>query len=468
MAHPEHFAYNLECIGERAFYGCSSLTNFVVGRHLSEISSSAFLNCQNIESFDVHPSNITYRCENGCLIRSSDNTLIAVAGKMSFVQIPEGVVAIVPYAFSENTNVVSVITPTSLTNICDYAFYGCTKLDNIQLNEGLIDIGYQSFYDCKELSNIEFPNTLISIQSHAFEGCEKIRSVSFPPSMKNLGGYSFRGCKRLIKYNVPVGLKIEDGTFDGCGVFLVDVISTAMRQSDPTIMDIVYRVSFKTNECVSVRMLAYKNGERSLYNVIRPETFVDGTEKNIGEGIPVNQDIKVSWKVSADWSETLSEINVEVMAERKNRYSWRYMIIPSKDSGKKIKVYMNSIGPLQTYDALLWLYASKDPDIKIENGNLYGNGQLLASGKYLKVINSGWEAGNVDYKRHDSSAAVFVLPKLGFKVLSADELSHFSTLTRIPSSKELSDSTDSRPYYDYYAWTRLYMPYVYCGEYVEE
>ena len=70
------------------------------------------------------------------------------------------------------------------------------------------------------------------------------------------------------------------------------IISSQMRKTDLTIMDVMYIV-LSPHETVNVRALAFENGERSFQYVVRPETFVKDTNGvetacNVGDGIAAN------------------------------------------------------------------------------------------------------------------------------------------------------------------------------------
>lgn len=66
---------------------------------------------------------------------------------------------------------------------------------------------------------------------------------------------------------------------DYCGV---EILSARMRPSDPTILDIVYKVT-SPHETVKVRALAYEDGKRSFATAVPVLTFADGTGANVGD-----------------------------------------------------------------------------------------------------------------------------------------------------------------------------------------
>ena len=63
-----------------------------------------------------------------------DNILMKYAGSDSEVVITEGVTQIGSWAFTDNTNITSIVIPDSVTTIMDHAFAGCTQLKKFLSN----------------------------------------------------------------------------------------------------------------------------------------------------------------------------------------------------------------------------------------------------------------------------------------------------------------------------------------------
>ena len=124
--------------------------------------------------------------------------------------------------------------------------------------------------------------------------------------------HKFVGDSDRFKTGVAfASLKVE--TFTS----FVEIESAQMRASDPTVMDVQYRV-YSSSDTVNVRALAFEDGERSFWKVVRATTFVkdpDGNETacNIGDGITANVPHKLAWKVSADWKTDLAKVKFEVL-----------------------------------------------------------------------------------------------------------------------------------------------------------
>ena len=161
------------------------------------------------------------------------------------------------------------------------------------------------------------------------------------------------------------------------------IISSDIRANDPTILDVTYMVA-SDKATVNVRALAFEDGERSFWKVVRPETFVkdaDGNEtaQNIGDNIAANVEHKLSWKVSADWKTDLAKVKFEVLTSEMAQLPLKTVTIPAV-AGKspEVKVYGNSQTAANCFNALLWHYADFATDLQIDDGYLYyTNGSLF-------------------------------------------------------------------------------------------
>ena len=104
------------CIGDEAFYGCSSLTSIHLPAHLTSLGEQPFINCSGITSITVDPDNKTYDSRNDCnaIIDKKNNILLIGCQNTT---IPEDVVAIGKSAFSGCTGLTSIVLPNSVTTI---------------------------------------------------------------------------------------------------------------------------------------------------------------------------------------------------------------------------------------------------------------------------------------------------------------------------------------------------------------
>ena len=205
------------------------------------------------------------------------------------------------------------------------------------------------------------------------------------------------------------------------------VLTSSIRATDPTIMDVVYKVSSKKSS-VKVRVLAFEDGQRSFAKVVRPETFVDGTGVNVGDNITPNVEHKISWKVSSDWQTKLAKVKFEVLASEGELLPLETMTIPASDQYGKMKITWNAISDSQVFDALLWLYADKDPSLTLSNGVLKNGATELARNGGLSNGTYTWDSGYFDDR---VNAARYVLQKMGYSLLTGAPLTYANQETRL-------------------------------------
>ena len=104
-------------------------------------------------------------------------------------------------AFSECTDLKSVIIPSSVTSIGNHAFNSCENLASITFADGsqLTSIGNYAFYQCTNLTSIAIPNKVTSIGEGAFKSCNKLTSVTIPDNVTSIGESAFYGCEGLTE-----------------------------------------------------------------------------------------------------------------------------------------------------------------------------------------------------------------------------------------------------------------------------
>ncbi len=156
------------------------------------------------------------------------------------------------------------------------------------------------------------------------------------------------------------------------------IVSSQVRANDPTVLDVVYRVT-SDKPTVKVRALAFEDGERSFWKVVRPETFIDGTAANIGNNIAANTDHTLSWKVSADWATDLAKVKFEILTSEQGQLPLDLITIPATAKTPELTVSYNSQSEVNVFNALLWYYADHANDLTIADGYLYHGNDLLSN-----------------------------------------------------------------------------------------
>ena len=165
-------------------------------------------------------------------------------------------------AFSDRSDIVKVVIPSSVTRIKDSAFAYCNNLETVKVPDSVNFIGDSAFTGCQKLGdsdgffviknvlynycgkseNVRIPSGVIKI-GDAFSTNEMIKSVVIPDSVKTIGDYSFYECSNLTTvimsnnvttigkdafynctnleyFDLPGSLKtVGDGAFYGCAHF---------------------------------------------------------------------------------------------------------------------------------------------------------------------------------------------------------------------------------------------------------
>ena len=131
-------------IERAAFSECDYLTEIRIPASVTTIAQGAFLACKNLQSIQVSDQNSTYYSENNCCIEIKTHRLI-FGCKNSII--PEGVVS-----------------------IADYAFFDCYALSRIHIPRSVKSIGESSFSECCNLTNVVIPDSISYIGDSAFAG----------------------------------------------------------------------------------------------------------------------------------------------------------------------------------------------------------------------------------------------------------------------------------------------------------
>ena len=151
------------------------------------------------------------------------------------------VVAISRSAFSDNTNLKSIVLPSNLLSIGEWAFGGCSSLETVVFNEkierienyafhscsalqsnptivNLKYLGQKAFYNCSSLTSFHGMSALTQISAGAFEGCSSIKNITVPYSVTSIDCRAFYGCYRVEEITFYETLQeVEESAFYGVG-----------------------------------------------------------------------------------------------------------------------------------------------------------------------------------------------------------------------------------------------------------
>ncbi len=179
-----------------------------------------------------------------------------------------------------------------------------------------------------------------------------------------------------------------------------------MRETNPTVMDVKYRVNSTAGDTVNVRALAFQDGVRSFANVVRPAKFLEGSQ--MGDGVPANAVNSFAWQVSADWDVDLAKVAVEVLAQNVGAglVPLDRVTIPAHGDYAAVAVSTNVVTDTEFLDAIYLLYADGDSDLTLKDGWLRDSqDRILVKGNELQG---------------DGYAAEFVYGKMGGETMGTN------------------------------------------------
>ena len=96
----------------------------------------------------------------------------------------------------------SIIIPDTISNkqvsfIGSSAFENNSKIVSITIPDSVTEIGLWAFYNCPSLTSVTIGNSVTSIGSHAFTACTGLTSITIPNSVTSIGDYAFSYCTSL-------------------------------------------------------------------------------------------------------------------------------------------------------------------------------------------------------------------------------------------------------------------------------
>ena len=220
----------LETIGSYAFQNCTSLTSVDIPNTVKYLESHVFDGCTGITTVHLPPmvqsinegafvgmpsltaitastSNIHFKSEDGVLY-STNNGVKSLccypqAKTGSVFRVPEDVISIEPFAFSETKKLWSCILPEGLTLVGGYAFWK-SSISRCSLPESLEKIGFWAFFQ-SNIESIRIPANVNVVNAGAFEECTKLKTVTFcqPASQISFDGDEFKNIHSKARLVAP-------------------------------------------------------------------------------------------------------------------------------------------------------------------------------------------------------------------------------------------------------------------------
>ncbi|PID87728.1 MAG: hypothetical protein CSB06_03570 [Bacteroidia bacterium] len=198
-------------IGEGAFAQCSGLEHVNIPESVNNIELSIFTSCKKLIAIEVHGNNKAYTDIDGVLFNKDKTRLIKYPqGKPEAKYVvPNTVLKIGGYSFSDCDHLTRVELPDSLTHIGEYAFELCSNITSFELPDSLTNIGKGAFYYCNKLKTINIPDSVTNIKEYTFKLCQSLQFIAIPAAVTNIGDAAFAACtdlKTIVSYIDTVDL----------------------------------------------------------------------------------------------------------------------------------------------------------------------------------------------------------------------------------------------------------------------
>lgn len=228
-------------IGDRAFRGCTNLTEIALPKSLTTFDAFAFVHCSGLTTIDL-PAGLTRvswnafdHCDRLSSIHvdgdnpdlfSDANGVVYSKDKTCLLRYPpdrrgeyavSSVIKIASDAFRSATGLTGVKLPHGVVAVGGGAFRGCTNLISVTLPDSIASIGGSAFQDCRGLTEIAVPRGLDVIEGYTFAGCTGLRRVTISRGVTVVGGWAFVDCEKLNDVTLPDSVRrIDCSAFARC------------------------------------------------------------------------------------------------------------------------------------------------------------------------------------------------------------------------------------------------------------
>ena len=216
----EGVGHKVTSIGEKAFYGCYSLTSVTIPGSVTSIGLAAFQDCEGLSSITI-PNSVTTIGNNGFL-GCSGLTSLTLSSSLTSLE---------NYVFKDCESLTAVTIPGSVKKIGSGTFRGCKALSSVNIGSGVTSIGDYAFFDCRTLVSVAIPNNVTTIDNNAFKKCSALSAVTFGNSLKTIGNNAFEECATLTTITIPnSATSIGNSAFEACSSLITVNIGNGVKK----------------------------------------------------------------------------------------------------------------------------------------------------------------------------------------------------------------------------------------------
>ena len=186
------------------FSHCKKLTTINIPASVGNLCPG-FIECPSLSSVIIDPNNVKYESPNNNIIIDKESHALITGCKNAVIHADKGITSISNYAFLGRIGETTMEIPEGITSIGDYAF-AQTDLTSVVLPSTLVTIDNRAFQGCNKLTGIVLPASVETIGDNAFSQCSSLKTVTsqiVDPSTVTVGNNAF--AYSGIDLIVPVG-----------------------------------------------------------------------------------------------------------------------------------------------------------------------------------------------------------------------------------------------------------------------
>lgn len=152
------------------FKNRTDIKSIIIKGQISEIGSSAFEGCTEVESVNILSDEITK----------------------------------IPFAAFKNCHKLETVNlPDSIYNIEAYSFYHCCSIEKIVLPQSTRNIGLRAFDRCLCLKDVSLPENIRNLEDYAFSYCINLSRINVPSDIQKMPSVAFYNCQSLEEFSMP-------------------------------------------------------------------------------------------------------------------------------------------------------------------------------------------------------------------------------------------------------------------------
>ncbi len=203
-------------IGDYAFSGCEGVEAITVedGNAVYHSNGNCLINTAD--------KALVYGCKNSVI--PTDDSVTSICERafqgctgLSEVVISDNITSVGVYAFEGCSGLVTVVIGDGVEAISDYTFYNCEKLSSVTFGQNVTAIGKLAFSFCASLVSVDLPDSVITLGEYAFNNCKNLTAVDFGNSLTLIPKYCFYSCDALTVIDIPATVtSIEEFAFGSC------------------------------------------------------------------------------------------------------------------------------------------------------------------------------------------------------------------------------------------------------------